>query len=96
MVHISLPHRKKDNNKSPALDLYPDQAQQRPNPSRLHSSQATITNGGEKPLILKVYVIRVRVSFSDFVVTDTDLRYRLETSLQKTKTGQVIRYGSQA
>lgn len=58
MVHISLPHRNKDKGKPAVGDLHPDQNEQRPSPLR-SPSQHTIANGGEKPLILKIYVIRV-------------------------------------
>jgi hypothetical protein len=93
MVHISLPHRQKDKGKPTAGDLHPDQSaeQQRPSPSR-SPAQNAIANGGEKPLILKIYVIRVGLrsnTWRSFALTPF---HRLETLQQRIGPGQAIRY----
>jgi hypothetical protein len=88
MVHISLPHRHKDKGRPAAGDLQPDEL--RSSPSR-SPSQNTVTNGGEKPLILKIYVIRVGSAIKHLAAMCIDRFYRLETLRQRTDLGPAIR-----
>lgn len=92
MVHISLPHRHKDKSKQVAGDLQPEQhAEQRPSPGRSPNSQSAVANGGEKPLILKIYVIRVGCALDSEMSMCIDLCDRLETLRQKTSQEQATR-----
>jgi len=63
MVHISLPHRisQRGSSKTKEPTAAPaGEVDRRPSPTGYSSSGSTLAAGDQKPLILKVYVVKVR------------------------------------